>query len=91
MAQTPKNLARHELIGLDVEVVKSTDPSMVGIKGCVRDETQNMLTIETETGEKRIEKTGSVFRFFLRDGAVDVEGNVLAEKPHERTKNMRKK
>ncbi|MFQ5887627.1 MAG: ribonuclease P protein subunit, partial [Candidatus Hydrothermarchaeales archaeon] len=39
---TPKNLVRHELIGLETEVVDSTNHSLVGLKGTVVDETQNI-------------------------------------------------
>ena len=91
MVRTPKNLARHETIGLIVEVVKSTDPGVVGIKGKVVDETQSMLTIETEEGDKKVLKKECTFKFFLEEDAVEVEGKVLEERPHERTKSVRKK
>jgi len=84
---TEKNLVRHELIGLEVEVKKSTNKSQVGIKGKVVDETYNMLVIETEKGEKMVEKKSCVFIFKLPNGKkVEVEGWVLVGRPEDRIK-----
>lgn len=84
MARTPENLPRHELIGLDAEVVESTDPSRTGIDGRVVDETQNTLLIETSEGEKTVPKEESVFRFRLEDLKVRVNGKLLSGRPEER-------
>jgi len=82
-----RNLVRHELIGLEVEVKKSTNKSQIGIKGRVVDETYNMLVIETEKGEKRVEKKSCVFIFKLPNGKkVEVEGWVLIGRPEDRIK-----
>jgi ribonuclease P protein subunit POP4 len=84
---TEKNLVRHELIGLEVEVRKSTNKSQIGIKGRVIDETYNMLVIETEKGEKKVEKKSCVFVFKLPNGKkVEVEGWVLVGGPEDRIK-----
>lgn len=48
MSLTPETLTRHELCGLHVEVVESTDPSRVGIAGRVVRETTNTLVIESD-------------------------------------------
>jgi ribonuclease P protein subunit POP4 len=84
---TEKNLVRHELIGLEVEIRKSTNKSQIGIKGRVVDETYNMLVIETEKGEKKVEKKSCVFVFKLPNGKkVEVEGWVLVGRPEDRIK-----
>jgi ribonuclease P protein subunit POP4 len=84
---TEKNLVRHELIGLEVEVKKSTNKSQIGIKGRVVDETYNMLVIETRKGEKKVEKKSCVFVFKLPNGKkVEVEGWVLVGRPEDRIK-----
>jgi ribonuclease P protein subunit POP4 len=84
---TEKNLVRHELTGLEVEVRKSTNKSQIGIKGRVVDETYNMLVIETEKGEKKVEKKSCVFVFKLPNGKkVEVEGWVLVGRPEDRIK-----
>ena len=43
---TPQNIARHELVGLEVEVTHGLHGDLEGIKGKVVDETKNTLTID---------------------------------------------
>jgi len=89
---TPKNLVKHELIGLEVEVADSTNKFNVGMKGLVVDETKNTLTIETERGLKKIQKKGSIFIFKISSGKkVKVNGNKIAVRPEERLKIKVKK
>ncbi|MEE6210127.1 ribonuclease P protein component 1 [Salarchaeum sp. III] len=49
---TPENLPRHELVGLHVEVVDSTDPSRVGIAGRIVDETMRTLLVEPRSTQR---------------------------------------
>ncbi len=89
---TPQNLVRHELIGLEVEVVKSTNPFQKGLSGRVIDETRNMLTIETKSGVKNIPKQDCTFSFRLPSGErVRVEGNLLVSRPEDRVKKKLRK
>lgn len=81
MPITPENLPKHKLIGLQAEVVESTDETQVGISGEVLDETESMLRIEN----KEVEKQNCVFQFTLPDGQeVKLDGELIAEKPEER-------
>jgi ribonuclease P protein subunit POP4 len=89
---TPKNLVKHELIGLTAEVAASTNKFNVGIKGLVVDETKNTLTIETEAGLKRVQKRGTAFIFKIPSGKrVKVDGNKIAIRPEDRMKIKVKK
>jgi ribonuclease P protein subunit POP4 len=89
---TPKNLVKHELIGLDAEVTASTNKFNVGIKGLVVDETRNTLTIEAQSGLKRIQKKGTTFIFKISSGKrVKVNGNKIAVRPEDRMKIKVKK
>jgi len=81
-----KNIAQHELIGLECEVVAAANKSQIGIKGNVVDETMKTLIISTEHGPKIIEKQGSVFRFDVGGKIADVDGNVLVARPEDRIK-----
>ncbi|MFH7880936.1 MAG: ribonuclease P protein component 1 [Candidatus Aenigmatarchaeota archaeon] len=82
-----RNLVRHELIGLEVEVIESKNPYQIGIKGKVVDETYKTLVIETPKGEKRVAKNDCVFVFKIPNGKkVRVEGWVLVGKPEDRIK-----
>ncbi|WP_336036549.1 ribonuclease P protein component 1 [Halobacterium yunchengense] len=47
MTVTPETLPRHELVGLHVRVVESTDPSRVGIEGEVVRETMRTLVVDS--------------------------------------------
>jgi len=86
---SPQNVLRHELIGLDVLVVRASNPGHAGVTGRIIDETRNTLIILTGRGEKRIPKRFSVFRLRLPDGTtVDVDGSSLEPQP-ERRINMR--
>ena len=83
----PKNIVIHELVGLEVIVVNHTDPSLVGLRGIVVDETLNTLLIQTERGRKRVPKKGAVFCFRLPNGKwTIVKGEEILFRPWERTK-----
>lgn len=87
MPITEKNIVRHELIGLQAGVAKSTDAKKQEIKGIIIDETKKMLLIRTEKGEKLVEKSVSTFRLTLPGGKkVDVRGKLLLGRPEERLK-----
>ncbi len=87
MKISPKNVIFHELIGLYVEIVNSSNPYHIGISGKVVDETANMLVIDTSEGRKKIPKKYTVFVFVLPSGEkVKVEGKVLLGGPEERLK-----
>ncbi|MCD6576347.1 MAG: ribonuclease P protein component 1 [Nanoarchaeota archaeon] len=83
---TPKNLIKHELIGLEAEVVKSKNKSLIGLKGKIVDETKNMLTIETKKGEKKIIKKECTLRIKLNKEIVEVDGALLVGRPEKRIK-----
>ncbi|MHA1533068.1 MAG: ribonuclease P protein component 1 [Candidatus Heimdallarchaeota archaeon] len=92
---TPENIHRHELIGLKIEIIQSTDKQMMGMNGLVVDETKNLLTIDsskTDSNRVRIPKKDCVFRFSLPYGEqVDVYGRLLKLKPENRLKNVMRK
>ncbi|WP_423792862.1 ribonuclease P protein component 1 [Methanocaldococcus indicus] len=83
----PRDILRHELIGLDVEIVDSTNKCLVGIKGTVVDETRNMLIIEKENGKiVKVPKDVCIFLFNLKKCKVKVIGKLLVGRPEERLK-----
>ena len=82
------NLRKHELIGLSVVVSESTDPSLVGLRGVVTDETRNTLVVETPKGEKRVPKHGAAFTFDVQ-GRTRVVGDDLLFRPEDRIKKAR--
>jgi ribonuclease P protein subunit POP4 len=82
------NLRKHELIGLEVEVLHSTDPSQTHVRGRVVDETRNTLVLEIQGDEKRIPKHGSRFRFEIQ-GGLEVDGEEIRFRPEDRVKKAR--
>ena len=84
---TPKELVRHELIGLEARVVESSNPSQAGLSGRVVDETRQTLSIETGKGVKSLAKDQCVFSFRLPSGEkVKVDGKLLVSRPEDRVK-----
>ena len=89
---TPENLVRHEFIGLEVRVVKSTTPSQVGLSGRVVDESRNILSIETPKGVRNLPKADCTFSFRIPSGEwVRVEGKLLLARPEDRPKKKLRK
>lgn len=86
---TKENIMMHELIGLDVKVVRSPDRMMVGTRGKVVDETRNTLVLESAGREIVVSKAHNLFRFTLPcGGAVDVDGSLIALQPWDRPKRL---
>jgi len=83
MPRTPENLPKHELIGLNVEVVEASNDNYIGISGEVLDETRDTLNIDGKT----VEKKSSVFLFELPTGEeVKIKGDLIAKRPEDRLK-----
>ena len=81
MPITPENLPRHELIGLQAEIIESTDPTQEGIKGEILDETRDTLTID----DKRVEKENCIFLVKIPSGEkVELNGKTIAKRPEDR-------
>ena len=86
MKVTPE-VVQHEFIGLETEVARSSNPSCVGLKGTVINETRNTFVITQNRKRKTIIKDQSVFHFTLPDATiVEIEGTILVGKPEERLK-----
>ena len=86
----PRDLPRHEWIGLDVKVVKADNPSLVGLTGTVIDETKNMLTLDCNGTEKRIEKAKVTMNVTLNGHTYEVDGKILVGRPEDRVKKVRR-
>jgi ribonuclease P protein subunit POP4 len=73
MPLTPETLPRHELVGLRVRVVESTDPSRVGIAGRVVGETMHTLCIDCDSGHPAIDSDAG-YPDIDSDAASSVDG-----------------
>jgi ribonuclease P protein subunit POP4 len=83
----PRDIVKHELIGLECEIVSATDPTLVGKRGTIVDETMNTLLIATPKGEKRIPKKIVVLKLKLNKEEVLIQGKRLIGRPEDRVKN----
>jgi ribonuclease P protein subunit POP4 len=97
----PSTLIYHELIGLEIKLIHSTNPVLTGIHGRVINETKNMLIIEnSKSRELKIPKADSEFLFRIPaelsekgrrfDEFVKIHGNLLLSQPENRIKNIKK-
>jgi ribonuclease P protein subunit POP4 len=96
MKLVPHNIIHHELIGLDIRVVDSTNSSLNGIEGRIIDETKNMFKVETDDMEKMIPKSSSSFIFTISSSHqtnddkrylpsnIKVDGRLLLSQPENR-------
>ena len=90
--KTAVTFVQDEFIGLNAKVVKSSNPSYVGISGKVVDETRKTLVIRQRHEDKVIVKEAAVFQFTLSDGTViEVEGKVILGRPEDRMKKRLKR
>jgi len=85
-------IVQNELIGLATKVVKSTNPSNLGLSGKVVNETRNTLVIRQNENDKVIIKETAVFQFTLPNGTVvEVEGTAISGRPEDRVKKRPKR
>jgi ribonuclease P protein subunit POP4 len=79
-----RNIVLHELVGLKVSVVNSSDPDQIGIRGVVVDETKNLLLIRQNGLVKKVVKKISTFKFIAEKNTFTVKGEEISFRPHER-------
>ena len=81
---TTDNISSHEFIGLDTEIIQSTNPQVVGLNGRIINETKSMFTINTERGSKSIAKSTNSWKFSIQGKDIVVEGNKIAKRAFDR-------
>ena len=86
MIVTP-SIVQDNFIGLDVKVIKSSNPDVVGIKGKIVDETRNTFIVTRDAKKTILVKETSIFDFVLPDKTVvEIDGKVIMGRPEERIK-----
>ncbi len=87
MRVTPENVTRHEITGLPIHIVESTDPSFVCRKGIILGESKEMIHFRTQDREVNAPKSNCVFDVTLPDNTVvRIDGEVLRGRPEDRMK-----
>ena len=91
MKHKPWNLVFHELIGLQVRILRSLNPAFENLRGVVVEETSRTLLISSRGRYLRVPKQGSLFVFLLPSGEeVLVEGDNILGDPAERSKRLKR-
>ena len=86
---TRENLTLHELIGMQAEVIESSNRSLIGLNGRIEDETKSMVALNTENGMKLIAKKDSVWRFDINQDKVVVNGSKIAKRSYDRLRESK--
>jgi len=81
-----KDITKHELIGLNTEIVEAKNKALVGLKGKIIDETKNLFLIQTKKGEKKVLKDQITMNLKVKDKKVQIEGKELVGQPEDRLK-----
>src|SRR3989338_1316437 len=85
---TQANIMAHEMIGLNVRVLQSTDKSRMGASGKVIDETKNVFVIESNGAQMILPKAECGFEFDLNGEKVMVDGKKICYRPELRIKAL---
>jgi len=81
------SIINQELIGLNVRIAQSSDPSLVRRAGRIIDESKEMFTLLDRQKEFTVAKTNCVFDFELLSGeTIRIDGRLLRGKSEDRLK-----
>jgi len=86
---TRENLTLHELIGMQAEIIESSNRSLIGLNGRIEDETKSMVTLNTKNGTKLIAKKDNVWRFEINHDTVVVNGAKIAKRSYDRLRESK--
>ncbi|MGD2107109.1 MAG: ribonuclease P protein subunit [Nitrosopumilaceae archaeon] len=81
---TENNIYKHEFIGLETQVIQSSNPQFIGLNGTITDETKSMFTLNTNNGKKSIPKSNSLWKFYLQGKQVTLDGSKIEKRPFDR-------
>jgi len=84
--RTPKNILKHELVGLHAKIVSARNSANCGISGKIVDETNHTLVLEQAGKEKRIFKKCVELQLDLDGKQVNICGADLEGRPWDRIK-----
>ena len=85
------NILKHELVGLDTEIIDDSNISNISIGGKIIGETKNMIMIEQHGSQKMVPKKNAVFLVKLPKFQVNIRGEWIIGRPEDRVKKRIKK
>ena len=86
----PADIVRSELIGLEAEVTRAGNKSLVGLRGLIIDETKNTLSIERDGVVKKVIKSQVMLNILFDGQTFQIDGRVLVGRPEDRLKKIRR-
>jgi ribonuclease P protein subunit POP4 len=81
---TADNITRHELIGLDTQIVDSTNAQIIGLNGTIINETKSMFSLNTGKGIKLIQKSNNIWKFNVNSQQITINGSKIQKRPFDR-------
>ena len=90
-----EELMKHELIGLQLEVISSKNMSLIGLKGKIIDETKNTITVQAKNQkdpeDKKIQKkvllkNSIKMVITFKSNKIEIDGQDLMLRPEDRIK-----
>jgi ribonuclease P protein subunit POP4 len=81
-----KNLVKHGLIGLNIEITNSKNPTLKGVSGKIIDETKSTITIKSQKGTKIIIKDQIKMSITIDNKKVEIDGSKLVGRLEDRLK-----
>ena len=81
---TTDTISRHEFIGLETQIVDSTNQQVIGLNGTIINETKSMFTINTQKGMKKIPKATNEWGFSIQGEKTIVNGSKIVKRSFER-------
>ena len=90
MKITSENIMAHELIGIDVDIVESKNPSMMNLNGKLVYETKNTLVLKVGKEKRIIPKNVTLLRLKLPDNIQClINGSALIGRPEDRIQKLK--
>jgi ribonuclease P protein subunit POP4 len=91
MKISSSNVEYHELIGLDMTIIDSSDRTLIGLSGRIMNETKNTFGIKTSNGFRIIPKRNVELLISLQNKTeVVLYGKKIAYRPEDRIGKMRR-
>ncbi len=81
-----KDIIKHELIGLNIEIINSKNKSNIGIKGKIIDETKHTLKIKKGDKIKTVFKKNIILKTKVNNHSIKIDGYKLVKRSYERVK-----
>lgn len=81
-------LAENELIGLEAQVVKASDPALQGVKGKIVDETMKTIELRFNKKEVKLDKKSITLAISFPTGKIEIPGREMIQRPEERLKKL---